>query len=163
MGGKEDNDQSIFMMKKVLISIVAVFLAMVPLPAQKGFQSDSVFSLKTKSQVVESIVSGQKLNDYNLDYFRSIRFKATEAEVGKILAWMNADSKMAVDEDKVSRDGKVVYMLLRFSEGKPDRWQYLGFQQKKLEGAAGTYVTVVYMNGKATPEELGKIFKHRTI
>jgi hypothetical protein len=150
-------------MKKILISITAVFLTLTPLAAQKGFQTDSVFTLKMKNQVVESIVSGSKLDAYNLDYFRSIRFRADEPEIDKILGWLNADSQMAVDVDKVSSDGQVVYMLLRFSGKKPDKWQYLGFQQKMTEGSDDAFVTVVYMRGKATPEDLSKIFKHRTV
>ena len=50
---------------------------------------------------------------------------------------------------------------MRFSGQKPSLYQYIGFQQKRIDGEA--YLTVVYMKGEATPDDLNKIFKHRKV
>ena len=73
-------------MKRFLLITLGVLLALAPARAQAGLQIDSLFngSLVPASRVTESVVSGRDLKSYNLDYFRSIRFKATEAEISKV-------------------------------------------------------------------------------
>lgn len=148
-------------MRKIFICIAFSFLGLASALAQESFKTDSVFNWHPRSQVTMSVVKGKELKAYNLDYFKSIRFKATDEETTHVLRWLEDDSATAIDDEKVSADGHLVYRLMRFSGQKPSLYQYIGFQQKRIDGEA--YLTVVYMKGEATPDDLNKIFKHRKV
>ena len=147
-------------MKNLLLITLGVFLTLVPARAQAGLQIDSLFSgaIVPAATVTESVVSGKELKPYNLDYFRSIRFKATDAEIDRVVSWLEADALIAVNKEMDSEDGKLVYALLHFPADR-DRNKYVGYQVKEVSD--GKYVTVVYLTGKATASDLKVIFKHR--
>ncbi len=149
-------------MKKFLIIALGSFLVLAsPAMAQAGLQIDSLFngSLVPASRITESEVSGRELKPYNLDYFRSVRFQATDQEIKKITSWLEGDALMSVGKEMDSENGELVYALLHFPADR-DRNKYIGYQVK--EAVSGNkYVTVVYMTGKATVGELRVIFKHR--
>lgn len=148
-------------MKKFFICIALSFLGLVSALAQEGFKTDSVFNWHPRSQVTMSVVKGKELKAYKLEYFKSIRFKATDEEITHVLRWLDEDSAMSIDDDKVSTDGRLVYRLMRFSGQKPSTYQYIGFQRKRIDDES--FITVVYMRGEATPSDLNKIFKHREV
>ena len=147
-------------MKNLLLITLGAFLALVPARAQAGLQIDSLFSgaIVPASTVTESVVSGKELKPYNLDYFRSIRFKATDSEIDRVVSWLEADALIAVNKEMDSENGKLVYALLRFPADR-DRNKYVGYQIK--EESDSKFVTVVYLTGKATASDLKVIFKHR--
>lgn len=147
-------------MKNLLLIILGAFLALVPAGAQAGLQIDSLFNgaIVPASTVTESVVSGKELKPYNLDYFRSIRFKATDAEIDRVVSWLEADALIAVNKEMDSENGKLVYALLRFPADR-DRNRYVGYQVKEVSDSR--FVTVVYLTGKATASDLKVIFKHR--
>lgn len=148
-------------MRKIFICMAFSFLGIASAFAQESFKTDSVFNYHPRSQVTMSVVKGKELKAYNLEYFKSIRFKATDEEIAHVLRWLEDDSSMAIDDEKVSTDGHLVYRLMRFSAQRPSLYQYIGFQQKRIADEA--YLTVVYMRGEATPRDLNKIFKHREV
>ena len=72
-------------MKKYLLIVSLVLLAMAPARAQKGLQIDSLFSKAVPiTGYEESLVKGSALRDYNLSYFRSFRFPADKALIDRI-------------------------------------------------------------------------------
>ena len=148
-------------MKRFLIIALGTFLTLSPVAlAQDGLQVDSLFSgaFVPAFTVTESVVSGKELKPYNLDYFRSIRFQASDAEIDKVTAWIEVDALTAVDKELDSEDGKLIYALLCFPADR-DRNRYVGYQVK--EAAGQKFVTVVYLTGKATARDLRVIFKQR--
>ena len=147
-------------MKNLLLITLGAFLALVPSRAQAGLQIDSLFSgaIVPASTVTESVVSGKELKPYNLDYFRSIRFKATDSEIDRVVSWLEEDALIAVNKEMDSENGKLVYALLRFPADR-DRNKYVGYQVKEVSDSK--FVTVVYLTGKATASDLKVIFKHR--
>jgi hypothetical protein len=148
-------------MKKFLIITLGSFLVLAsPAMAQAGLQIDSLFngSLVPASRITEYEVSGKELKPYNLDYFRSVRFQATDQEIEKVISWLEGDALMAIGKEMDSENGCLVYALLHFPADR-DRNKYVGYQVKEASG--NKYVTVVYMTGKATVGELRVIFKHR--
>ena len=141
-------------MKKCFFITVGIFLLLATSArAQAGLQIDSLFSggLVPASRITESEVSGKELKPYNLEYFRSVRFQATDQEIMKITSWLEGDALMSVGKEMDSENGKLVYALLHFPADR-DRNKYVGYQVKEASG--NKYVTVVYMTGKATEKEL---------
>ena len=147
-------------MRKLLLIFALCLGVLLPAHAQKGLQIDNLFSgkLVDMSMVSESIVSGKKLVPYNLDYFRSVRFMADEKQVSKVTKWIREDAQMAEEQDMESENGRLVYALLKFPR-RMEKNRYVGYQIKRISGK--DYVTVVYMEGAATVEDLKVIFKHR--
>lgn len=148
-------------MKRFIIITLGAFLSLAPPAlAQAGLQIDSLFNgaIVPASTITESVVSGKELKSYNLDYFRSVRFKATDAEIDKIISWLEVDALVAVNKEMDSEDGKLIYALLSFPADR-NRNKYVGYQIKEVSG--GKFVTVVYLTGKASLSDLKVIFKHR--
>ena len=148
-------------MNRFLVITVGVFLALATSArAQEGLQIDSLFSgaFVPEAKVTESVVSGKELKPYNLDYFRSIRFQATDPEIARIAAWIEVDALSASSKEMDHEDGEVTYALLSYPDVK-NKHKYIGFQVK--EAAGQRFVTVVYLTGKATTSDLRVIFKHR--
>lgn len=148
------------MKRKLLIVIALSLMALLPVHAQKGLQIDSLFrgKLVDMSLVSESVVSGRKLSPYNLDYFRSVRFVANDRQIAKVSVWIQDDAMIADDKELESANGRLIYALLRFPQlGSKNK--YVGYQVKRNGGR--DYVTVVYMEGTATVEDLKVIFKYR--
>lgn len=168
-------------MKKILLIASFAFLALAPARAQAGLQIDSVFHHSMPDRMgeqkvfgnikgsatfsdkygtsEESFVKGNKLKDYNLDFFRSIRLQTSDQMIERIIGWIMADSLAASSKDMQEEDGLLTYALLQFDGDKP-RKRYVGYQLKRNPGGKRT-VTVVYMTGKATLKDLQVIFKHR--
>lgn len=148
------------MRRKVFLIVALCLLAMLPANAQKGLQIDSLFKgkLVNMSLVTESVVSGKKLSPYNLDYFRSVRFVANDKQIAKVSAWIQDDAMIADDKELESAGGRLIYALLKFPQ-LSSKNKYVGYQVKRNNGR--DYVTVVYMEGSATVEDLKVIFKHR--
>ena len=139
---------------------LGTFLALAPAGAQAGLQIDSLFSgaFVPAAKVTESVVSGKELKPYNLDYFRSMRFLASQQEIGRVVAWIESDALTALNKEMDSEEGELTYALLSFPADK-GKHRYVGFQIK--EAAGNRFVTVVYLSGKATAFDLKVIFKHR--
>ena len=95
-------------MKRFIIITLGAFLSLAPPAlAQAGLQIDSLFNgaIVPASTITESVVSGKELKSYNLDYFRSVRFKATDAEIDKIISWLEVDALVAVNKEMDSEEG----------------------------------------------------------
>jgi len=173
-------------MKRFLTIMALALLTMFPAMAQEGLQIDSVFNFKalkgltSRSDVKSSTVKGDKLDPYNLDYFRSIKFSADGDMIARIVSWLESDAQGAISMESESNDGQLVYMLLTLPGRKSKENQYVGFQLKPVmttstymkDGVEVTekkakdmkeeaYVTVVYMRGKATMGDLRNMFKRR--
>lgn len=168
-------------MKRTIFLICMIVSASVA-KAQTGLQIDSLFSGKIipKTRCIESIVRGGRLKEYKLDYFRSMRFKAGREEILKISSWLKEDAQLSEEQDSEYKEGVLVYMLLRIAGEKPKENIYIGYQLKPVKetvtvkekndkgevkeikketvSTKESNVTVVFLKGKATLEDLRKIF-----
>lgn len=137
------------------------------------------------SRISMSEVSGSDLKPYNLKYFRSISFKAGSRAIDRVASLVEADSRNALDRKIDYFGGQMYYALLRLRADGSGENEYIGFQikgigkEKVTQDSAGNtvvgyeldenargpfkqaYVTVVYLRGKATMNDLKKMFKQR--
>lgn len=178
------------MKRKTLLIVALCLLSFLPARAQEGLQIDSLFSgsiidVSDMSRISMSEVSGAELRPYNLKYFRSISFKAGARTIDKVASLVEADSRNALDR-KIDYYGRqMYYALFRLRANGSEENEYVGFQVKGIgrekvtqgsdgktvvgyeldENAQGpfeqAYVTVVYLRGKATMNDLKKMFKQR--
>ena len=146
------------MRRRVFLTAFLCLLTMVAAHAQKGLQIDSLFSgsIKAGSQAIDRVAS-----------------------------LVEADSRKALDRKIDYVGGQMYYALLRLRADGSGENEYIGFQikgigkEKVTQDSAGNtvvgyeldenargpfkqaYVTVVYLRGKATMNDLKKMFKQR--
>ena len=154
-------------MMKRLSLILAAMAVTLSLSAQSGFGIAAVFEKKIvpSSRMNETYIDGSQLAPYKLRTFRSVKFFATEEEYQQIVALLLKDAEKAEDRQAEYAEGKLSYALFRFRAQMPgsrgvkrtEGSKYLCLQAD--EGRSGYAITLVYMAGDATLEDLKKIFK----
>lgn len=166
--------------------MILCLAAMFTSKAQTGLQIDSLFLKFTGEQdVAEYVVTGSELKPYNLKYFRSISFKASAKTIAWIDKLIKADAENAADTKIDYQSGQLSYALVRIPVKGSRENQYIGFQVKGIKdevttfgGSTGVvtgyilnekakgpfksaYITVVYLRGKASMNDLNNMFKKR--
>lgn len=137
-------------------------LAVLPVFAQKGMHVEDLFGgrFKHDRQAVEVLIKGRELKKYHLTLFRSLTI-TDEPEVSEeIEVLVSLDAKTAVDKE-VGKVGKKLYYGFYCFPGQDDNYRYLFYRNAAVARGSSkkTEVTVVYMEGKVTLEELKRMFK----
>jgi len=148
-------------MKKLLITLTLALSAILPSMGQNrtGYQVDSLFFGHYDAAKV-TVVKGEKLGDYNLEEFQSVRFPALDEDLNRASFYIREDMKRATNIEKDEQNGFVTYALLTFGGSNDSKREYIGYQVKEDASGKKT-ITVVYMYGKATRRDLDRIFKKR--
>ena len=156
------------MMKRILLALMALF-AVLPLSAQSGFEINPVFNgkLVPSSRIKETEIIGSQLAPYKLRTFRSVKFLATTDEFSRIQALLLQDGKKAEDRQTEYARGVLTYALFHFraevrstrNEMRTEGNKYLCLQA--FPKGDRYDVTLVYMSGDATLEELKQLFKNQ--
>lgn len=122
--------------------IMAVWLAVATgSRAQQGLNIAPLFEGKIVPQerLVETRVRGRMLSKYQLSFFRSVRFMATDQELRQVTALIALDERQNEGaQSTVRRSGKTLMIQL---PGRDGHNRYLCYKNK------GKEVTVVYMEG----------------
>ena len=153
-------------MKRMILVAIGLFATLTVL-AQSGFQVNPVFDgkLVPKSRMEETFIEGSQLSPYKLRVFRSVKFTVTEPEFSEIQARLLEDARGAADRQTDYAGGKLCYAVLRFpvkvrstrnDTSLVDGSKYLCLQAARK--GDGYQVTLVYMSGDATLEDLKAIF-----
>ena len=149
-------------MRKYVLMAILSLLAIPSLRAQNHLSVGPLFrgELVTMENCVLSDVTGKKLKPYNLDVFRSVRFAASEEEIIQVGSLILSDSRKFNVGSKNIEFNKdlMVYALISF-EADNEKNEYLGYQLKSVDGKY--YVTLVFLKGDATADDLRVIFKKR--
>ena len=155
------------MMKRMILALWAL-LAVIQLSAQSGYGINPVFDGKVipSSRIKETYINGTQLAPYKLRVFRSVKFTATPAELSRIQALLLEDGKGAEDRQTEYTGGVLTYALFRFrAEVHSSRYdmpvegnKYLCLQVFPKETRYD--VTLVYMSGDASLDELKQLFKN---
>lgn len=153
-------------MKRMILIAIGLF-ATLTLLAQSGFQVNPVFDgkLVPKSRMEETFIEGSQLSPYKLRTFRSVKFTVTESEFSEIQTRLLEDARGAADRQTDYVGGKLCYAVLRFpvkvrstrnDTSLVDGSKYLCLQAARK--GDGYQVTLVYMSGDATLDDLKTIF-----
>ncbi len=147
-------------MRHIILTIVLFCSSVLGSVAQEGLGVANVFDGRYKNNVnaVEVRVEGRRLKEYNLAMFRSLTLKNMPEEFRRIEEWVRMDSRLAVDKESGLIGGKLYYGFYLLPP-KGDKYRYLFYRNSSLRGSENNEVTVVYMEGYATLEELKKMFK----
>ena len=127
--------------------------------AQKNMEIEPLFEGTERARYGFSavIIDGKSLKKYNLTLFKSIT--TTKARLFDELEGMvEKDSKEAIDKECGYINGKLYYGFYQF---KPDngKYRYIFYRNSSLRDDEPDEVTIVYMEGYPTLEELKKMFR----
>lgn len=128
--------------------------------AQEGLHINRVFGKPYRQQkdAVEVWVEGKQLKVYNLSLFRSLTLQPSSDMLQDIESAIIKDEQSAIEKEVGKIGGRIYYGFFRFAD-KDGSFRYLFYRNSALRHRTSKEVTVVYMEGKATWEELKKMFK----
>ena len=141
--------------------VLSVLLAMAFLPAfsQEGLSINGLFGgpYKNREDAVETFMKGKVLKVYRLTLFRSIKLTPRGNEALSIERRVKADTRNAVDKEVGTIGGRLYYGFYRLRpNGKTNR--YIFYRNNALRKGVHPTLTVVYMEGSATIENLKSFF-----
>lgn len=147
-------------MKRILATIAIILLAAALSWAQEGLQISHLFngSFRPDSTVSTTTAVGGSLKSYKLETFQSIKFIASDDDIEKVSSWIMADSRNSSDIDITRDKGRMTYALICLDTDRA-KHKYIGYQLKETNGSKS--VTVVYMVGKASKDQLLRFFGKR--
>ena len=145
-------------MKRLLFIFTMSLMATAGL-AQKNMNISSLFEGKERAKYGFSavIIEGKSLKKYNLTQFKSVT--TTKAQLFDELEGMvENDSKNAIDKECGYINGKLYYGFYQFKpvDGK---YRYIFYRNSSLRDDEPDEVTIVYMEGYPTLEDLKRMFR----
>ena len=105
------------------------------------------------------MVQGKELKPYNLTLFHSVTFDNVKTSSEKIEEWIETDSREAYDKEVGRIKGKLYYGFFCLPPHKGKN-RYLFYRNAALQAdSKDQSLTLVYMEGYTTLEQLKKMFK----
>lgn len=146
-------------MKRYIIAIILTITTFTLSKAQDGLEISSVFkSIKEwKGICTYTHITGKSLKDYNLTLFRSITTN-NDSTFQKIEQAVTTDSQTAIDKECGYINGKLYYGFFLF-EPIEDKYRYIFYRNSSLREDEPDEMTMVYMEGYPTLEELKRMFR----
>ena len=146
-------------MKKHFLIIILSLLCISAAKAQSGLNISPLFNDpgRWETMFTASHLEGRYLKPYNLTLFRSITTRNSRI-YDEIEQLVEKDGKNTIDKECGYVNGKLYYAFYLF-EPKNKKYRYLFYRNSSLRVEEPNEVTVVYIEGYVTLEELKKMFK----
>ena len=127
--------------------------------AQKNMEISPLFEGTKMAKYAFSavVIEGKSLKKYNLKLFKSVTTTKTQW-FDELENLVENDSKEAIDKECGYINGKLYYGFYQFKplDGK---YHYIFYRNSSLRDDEPDEVTIVYMEGYPTLEELKKMFR----
>lgn len=144
-------------MKRMYLFLLAMF-CLLSLQAQEGLQVCPFFN--SKANVTEVQVKGKELKPFNLTLFRSLTLKSHSEEAIKMEHSVLKDAEKAIDKEEGRIGGRLYYGFYCLKPTDKGCYRYLFYRNQALRKEnKQEEVTLVYMEGYATLDELKRMFK----
>lgn len=149
-------------MIRQLIILGITMLVMLPLRAQKGMHVEALFGgrFKQDKRAVEVLIKGKELKKYHLTLFRSLTVTDAPALTEEIETLVSRDAEAAVDKEVGKVGARLYYGFYCFPPEK-ESYRYLFYRNTSVlpDNSKTPEVTIVYMEGQITLEELKQMFR----
>ncbi len=130
--------------------------------AQEGMHINQLFDgrYKKEKNATEVLVKGRKLESYQLTLFRSLTVKDNPEAFRLIRTLVDQDAQQAIDKESGRINGKLYYGFYQFKPHN-NQFRYLFFRDNSCRDDTdnNNEMTIVYMEGNTTIEELKNLFK----
>lgn len=151
-----------------LLFIISFFHLVIPSFAQQGLNMNELFAgrIIPQERVIETRIRGKVLSKYQLTYFRSLRFKASDKEVADLRRLMKEDGKghFVMGSDRAETKGSqavqnYIYRIQLSPQGGKNR--FLCYQDVYTKKSMRD-VLVIYMEGNVSGlDKLDAIIKSK--
>ncbi len=147
-------------MKRFIIIVLTCLLTTMAAVAQKGLNINRLFDGKYKMATVatEIIVTGSQANEIGLEVYHSVSVTdKTQAEIIENL--VVKDGTQAIDKEVEYRNGQLYYGFYTMKKEKRDNRYIFFLNQNLAKKSPKNMVTLIYMEGKATPTQIKKLIR----
>ena len=147
-------------MKRILI-LTALLLTAWTASAQGDLNVGAVFDGKVvpAKAMKETFIRSSQLDPFNLEQYHVVSFTGDDQVLAEVSRRVLADAENATEQEIHMNEGKLVYAILTFEAANHDN-RFICYQ---CVSKAGNYaITLVYMHGPATLNDLKKLFKNKT-
>ena len=145
-------------MKRILFILTMCLMATIA-NAQKNMESAPLFEGAERAKYAFSavIIEGKSLKKYKLTLFKSVTTTKSKwfSEIENLV---ENDSKEAIDKECGYINGKLYYGFYQFKPAN-GKYRYIFYRNSSLRDDEPDEVTIVYMEGYPTLEELKKMFR----
>lgn len=147
-------------MKRVFTIIVLMFALVVEGRSQTGLQIAELFDgqYKRKDNAIEVVVKGNQLERYRLKVFRSLTVKNDPKDFERIEKLVEQDEKNAISKE-TGRIGERLYYAFYCFPSEKEHYRYIFYRNSSLRKTESNELTLIYMEGNVTMDELKKMFK----
>ena len=147
-------------MRRILLIIIALMLSVWTASAQKGLQVGPIFDGKVVPSKImkETVIKSAQLDPFNLEQYHSVSFTGDERILDEVTRRVLADAEKATDQELHMNGGHLVYAILTFNGTNHDN-RFVCYQCVSKDGDYS--ITLVYMHGPATLDDLKRLFKTR--
>ena len=145
-------------MKRLLFISTMSVMATVTL-AQENMGISPLFEGKERGKYGFSavVIEGKSLKKYNLTQFKSVT--TTNVQLfHELETIVESDGKNAIDKECGYINGKLYYGFYQFRPVK-EKYRYIFYRNSSLRDDEPDEVTIVYMEGYPTLEELKNMFR----
>lgn len=144
-------------MKRIFL-LIAMMGILDSVGAQSSLRIEKLFdSFRKHPNATEVVVKGKELKPYNLFLFRSLTVTRYQTAMDRIEQFVQEESKKAIDKEEGLLGGRLYYGFYCLPSTTYNR--YFFYRNTGLKKGAPNEVTLVYMEGYATLEQLKQMFK----
>ena len=147
-------------MKRITIIILTCLLTTIAAMAQTGLNINRLFDgrYKKASGATEIIVTGVQAREIGLTVYHSL--SVTEKNQAELVEGLVVkDGAQAVDKEVEYRNGQLYYGFYTMKKGKRDNRYIFYLNQNLARKSPKNIVTLIYMEGLATQDEIKKLIR----
>lgn len=148
-------------MKKALVFLAAILVMCSHAYAQKALDRMTYKDILEgrvvpQKDMIETYVRGDELKPMRLDTFHCVRFEANPETLVTVETILRREADQSRGAEMKTEGGILTYAFITLPESLLGKRKYIGYQVKD---AGGLYsITLLYITGNATKEELKTIF-----
>ena len=147
-------------MKRIYAIIVLMLALVMEGQSQTGLQIAELFNgqYKRKDNAIEVVVKGNQLERYKLKVFRSLTVKNDPKDFERIEKLVEQDEKNAISKE-TGRIGERLYYAFYCFPSEKEHYRYIFYRNSSLRKTESKELTLIYMEGNVTMDELKIMFK----
>ena len=147
-------------MKRIYAMIVLMLALVMEGQSQTGLQIAELFNgqYKRKDNAIEVVVKGNQLERYKLKVFRSLTVKNDPKDFERIEKLVEQDEKNAISKE-TGRIGERLYYAFYCFPSEKEHYRYIFYRNSSLRKTESNELTLIYMEGNVTMDELKTMFK----
>ena len=147
-------------MRKIFLIVVLMLGWVMEAKSQEGLQIAELFNgqYKRKDNAIEVVVKGNQLERYKLEVFRSLTIKNDPKDFERIEKLVEQDEKHAISKE-TGHIGERLYYAFYCFPPEENYYRYVFYRNSSLRKTESNELTLIYMEGNVTMDELKVMFK----